>query len=249
MIKDGAIEELLGLVYVVAWSISMYPPVWINYKQKSTKAVSVDFVMLNTAGYIYLQVYTILQLYCWQTEDLVPRPKVTQFDLWYSLHGSFLNFVLLSQIVFSRRLWKFYKSSTYRRMKTGYFRILMISLITFAALSVHFIYSNLYFGWDNTRTLAYCNNLFLLKISMSLIKYIPQVKHNYDRKSVKGFAIEGVLLDCIGGIASMLQLLLQLSRDGGFSIINFLTNFGKIGLALVTLVFNFIFISQWLIYK
>ncbi|SMN20651.1 similar to Saccharomyces cerevisiae YCR075C ERS1 Protein with similarity to human cystinosin [Maudiozyma saulgeensis] len=244
------LDELLGLVYVSVWSVSMYPPLLVNYRQRSTKAISVDFAILNTAGYTYLMISMALQLYFWiEVAKDVDRPKVTQFDMWYCAHGFLLNLVLLSQIVFGRKLWNFYRDNKLRRMKQGYYRILWVSIVIFLLLTGQFVLNNMQQNWDNSRTLNYCNNLFLLKISMSLIKYIPQVKHNYDRRSVKGFAIQGVILDVTGGVASLLQLLVQLSRDQGFSLATFLTNFGKIGIALVTLIFNFIFISQWLLYK
>ena len=85
---------------------------------------------------------------------------------------------------------------------------------------------------------------------MSLIKYIPQIKHNYERKTMAGFAIESVMLDIIGGIASLSQLFLQLSQSQeGLHLTSFIANFGKISLAIVTLSFNFLFILQWLVYS
>lgn len=244
------LDDFLGLVYVSVWSISMYPPLLINYRQKSTKAISVDFAMLNTAGYTYLMISMALQLYAWnQRDNQIERPKVTQFDMWYCAHGFLLNVILLSQILWGRYLWGFFNDNKIRRMKSGYHKVLLGSIAIFTILTLQFMINTNIEGWNNIRTLKYCNNLFLLKISMSLIKYIPQVKHNYDRKSVKGFAIQGVALDVTGGIASLLQLLVQLSKDQGFTMTTFLVNFGKIGIALVTLIFNFIFISQWLMYK
>ena len=63
------------------------------------------------------------------------------------------------------------------------------------------------------------------------------------------FPIQGVFLDVTGGIASLLQLIWQLSSDQGFSLDMFVTNFGKLGLSMVTLIFNFIFIMQWFVYR
>lgn len=237
----------------------MYPPIFTNWRQRSSSAVSRDFVILNSAGYFYLMISLTLQLYKWLPvielsvedagKDLDMRPKVSNFDFWYCLHGFILNLVLGTQVIYGVKLWKFKADSHQIKMKPHYHKLLLISMIVFTALTLTFGYQNVSYGWDNVRTLSYCNNLFLLKISMSLIKYIPQVIHNYDRRSLKGFAIQSVLLDVTGGVASLSQLLWQISRDQGFSYMVFVANFGKIGLALVTLVFNFIFISQWLIYQ
>lgn len=259
MVEKWKSEDLLGLAYVWAWSVSMYPPIVTNWKQKSSSAISRDFVMLNTTGYFYLLLSLTLQLFLWlptsetKLADGSPeanmKPKVTQFDFWYCLHGFVMNIVLVSQVIYGKKLWRFKSDNHQSRMKPYYQRFLLISLVVFGILTLRFGYAVSFQGWDNLRTLSYCNSLFALKISMSLIKYIPQVFHNYDRKSMKGFAIQSVILDITGGVASLLQLVIQISNDQGINFATLVANFGKIGLALVTLVFNFTYISQWLIYR
>lgn len=249
-------SEFLGLIYVGCWSVSMYPPLWTNWKRKSASALSVDFVMLNTTGYLYLIISLILQLYCWlpplseqelTNEAISLKPKITNFDLCYCMHGFLLNLILISQLVGGKYIWGFRKERS-MRMKPIYSNILFLSLLVFGGLTLHFVNYNSKFGWDNLRTLAYCNRLFILKISMSLLKYVPQVIHNYERRSMKGFAIQGTMLDITGGIASLLQLIGQIASDKNFNSSVFMANFGKIGLAIVTIVFNFIFLSQWMTY-
>lgn len=259
MREKWKVEDILGLTYVCAWSVSMYAPVITNLKQRSSSAVSRDFVMLNITGYFYLLASLVLQLYMWipisttlpedRTIPVDLKPKVSSFDFWYCFHGFMMNLVLVSQVVSGVKLWNFKTDNHQNRMKPCYYRFLVISLLVFAILTLKFSYENSHNGWDNVRTLSYCNALFVLKISMSLIKYIPQALHNYERKSMKGFSIQSVALDITGGIASLLQLMVQISRDQGFSYMAIVANFGKIGLALVTLVFNFIFVSQWLVFR
>ncbi|CCF59027.1 hypothetical protein KAFR_0F04320 [Kazachstania africana CBS 2517] len=249
---DVSLDEVLGLVYVTAWSISMYVPLIANFKFRSTNALSIDFVILNTTGYFYLIYSVVLQVYYWQTEttSLLERPQVTKFDLWYCLHGFIINLVLLSQIYYGKLLWNFEKN-TKRRMKSIYQKVLIISVSVFIFLTARFYYfqSTNFNNWSNELLLNYCNCLFLLKMSMSLIKYLPQVKYNFERKSLKGFAVQGVILDVVGGMASLAQLIIQLNKSHGLNMHTVATNFGKIGVALVTLFFNAIFISQWLIYE
>ena len=48
--------------------------------------------------------------------------------------------------------------------------------------------------------LSYC------KVFITLIKYVPQVYLNYERKSTKGWNVWNVILDISGGIFSVLQL-------------------------------------------
>lgn len=66
---------------------------------------------------------------------------------------------------------------------------------------------------------------------------------------MKGFAISGVFLDVTGGVASIVQLIFQVLKDTTINFDTLKSNFGKIGLAIVTLMFNSIFISQWLVYE
>ncbi|CCH62902.1 hypothetical protein TBLA_0I02440 [Henningerozyma blattae CBS 6284] len=250
------IDDLLGLIYVSAWSISMYPPIIKNWKCNSSSAISIDFVLLNAAGYFYLLTSLILQVYFWipvstellNTEQQLLKPKVSVLDIIYCSNGFIMTVVLLTQVVWGRKLWNFLKDKK-RRMTNFFHKLLCLSIFCFTFITFQYIYNNIKNGWSNSETLSYCNQLFLMKISMSLVKYIPQVTYNYNRKSMKGYAIQGVFLDTIGGVASLAQLVVQLQRDQNFSFLVFITNFGKIGLGLVTLVFNFIFISQWMIYE
>lgn len=272
------LEDCLGFIYVTAWSISIYSPIWENFKCKSAKGISMDFSILNTMGYFYLLVSMILQTFYWIPHDNINNsgqvlnksklvdvnvqvsnetnlnylepPKITKFDLFYCLHGEIMNLVILSQLIWGKKLWNFHDDK-HRRMKPLYFKIFLLSIFVFIVYTIQFFHSSLFVeGWNNRTTLQYCNKLFMLKISMSLIKYIPQVKHNMDRKTVKGFSITGVILDITGGIASLLQLLLQLSHENGgkFNLMLIVLNFGKIGLSLVTLTFGFIFIIQAIVY-
>ncbi|CCK72065.1 cystinosin-like protein ERS1 KNAG_0I02800 [Huiozyma naganishii CBS 8797] len=246
-------DRVLGAVYVAAWSVSMYTPVVTNYAVRSSNGVSPDFVALNTAGYFYLVCSYLLQMFGWvpASEDSASSklvaPNVSLFDLLYCTHGELLNVVLWTQVRFGKVLWGFQHDHS-RRMKPVYYRIFALSVLVFVQLTAKFTYDCVQFGWDNHRTLRYCNRLFLLKICMSLIKYVPQVRHNHERRSVKGFSIPGVMLDIAGGVCSLLQLLLQLAGDGAFTWSLVKVNFGKIALSMVTLMFCLIFILQWVVY-
>lgn len=66
---------------------------------------------------------------------------------------------------------------------------------------------------------------------------------------MKGFAIQSTMLDVIGGVSSLMQLIWQISKEQGFNSTVLVTNFGKIGLALVTILFNIVFLSQWFLYS
>ncbi|KAM3165563.1 Cystine transporter [Lachancea thermotolerans] len=245
------LESALGYGYVIPWSVSIYPVVWHNWRHRSASAMSIDFVIINVFGYLYLLLSLWLQLFCWQTgqehEDST-RPKITAFDFYYCLHGVVMNMVVVSQVLWGNRVWNF-KSGGSPRMKPVYRKLLIGSMIVASLSAGQFLTHNFQMGWNNDNTLAFSNTLYALKISMSLIKYLPQVKHNYERKTLRGFPIQSVVCDVMGSLCSLGQLVVQVARDRTPLTTAVLSaNFGRIGIAAVTLFFNFIYISQWLVY-
>ncbi|CCK72066.1 uncharacterized protein KNAG_0I02810 [Huiozyma naganishii CBS 8797] len=250
-------DNVMGGIYVVAWSVSMYPPVTTNWHYKSTNGVSPDFVLLNTSGYMYQVISTTLQFYGWRPSSTsasrggkvpVEQPIVTTFDVWYAVHGLLLCYALLSQYILGKQLWHFSENRPVT-MKPLYKKILLLSLTLFVASTVRICVAVYTTGWDNSKLLQYTNDLYMLKISMSITKYIPQIRYNYARKSLKGFALKAVVLDIIGGVASILQLVYQLGTAHGFHWSTFVSNFGKIGMALVTILFSSVFVAQWVVYR
>ena len=268
-------EDILGIVYVAAWSVSIYPSLITNCRSKSSMGISTDFAILNVAGYGYLLLANILQLYCWvlpnesSSSSPVERPHISGFDVLYTGHGFILNVIILSQVLWGSTLWNFQDTGTdsstrrtTRRMKPLYRTFFQITLLVFTVLTLRFIYCVYLYGWDNSNTVIYCGYLSLLKISMSLVKYIPQIKYNYERNSMRGFSMVTVLLDSIGATALLTQLSLQIAREqrgrllaAGVTSGSWSTrymdmdvlkaNFGKLGLCVETLLFNIIFLVQW----
>ena len=91
--------------------------------------------------------------------------------------------------------------------------------------------------------------LGVIKLAITLCKYIPQVYANFENQSTKGFSTTSVALDFNGGILSILQLFV----DGyqlhlGFMEIIF-GNFTKLGLGLVTIMMDSILLLQATKYK
>ena len=50
-----------------------------------------------------------------------------------------------------------------------------------------------------------------MKLLVTLVKYAPQAYFNYERKSTVGWSVYPMLLDLIGGLLSLAQLLLDSS--------------------------------------
>lgn len=45
------LSEVVGWIYFVAWSVSFYPQIYINFKRKSVVGLNFDFLALNIVGF------------------------------------------------------------------------------------------------------------------------------------------------------------------------------------------------------
>lgn len=78
------------------------------------------------------------------------------------------------------------------------------------------------------------------KLLISFIKYAPAVYWNYRMKTTKGWPTLKVILDIIGGVLSLLSG--SVSTEDGINIT-------KLCLAILTLLYDFIFLGQRYRYK
>ena len=62
---------------------------------------------------------------------------------------------------------------------------------------------------DKLSWLDYLTILSIIKLVITITKYMPQAFFNFQRQSTEGWSIGNVLLDLTGGSFSMLQMLLQ----------------------------------------
>ena len=88
-----------------------------------------------------------------------------------------------------------------------------------------------------------------MKLFLTVVKYLPQLWYNYNRKNTAGFSIDAVLLDFSGGLLSLAQLLIDsfLAEDWSASIVG---NPAKWALGNITLVFDVAFMAQhYVIYR
>ena len=63
--------------------------------------------------------------------------------------------------------------------------------------------------------------LSMVKIGITLLKYIPQAHFNYQRQSTRGWTIGTVLLDLLGGTFSLAQMFINAWNHGIFLLISY----------------------------
>lgn len=77
------------------------------------------------------------------------------------------------------------------------------------------------------------------KLSISFLKYLPQMYWNWKRKSTKGWSIANILLDFTGGFFSFLQMALEAINGEDIQI-----NPVKLVLSIMCMIYDIIFVVQ-----
>lgn len=232
-------SEIIGWIYFVAWSISFYPQIYINYERQSVVGLNFDFLALNVVGFTLYAIFNLGLYFIPEIRakyaELHPRGlnPVQVNDIVFALHATFACLVTLVQCYRYERADQ--KVSLTARSILGAFAVFLgIGIILAATNTIHWI-----------DFLYYCS---YVKLTITLIKYVPQAYMNYKRKSTVGWSIGNIFLDFTGGILSMLQMIVNsYNYDDWESIFGDKTKFG---LGLFSVVFDIFFIVQhYILYR
>lgn len=229
---------VFGWIYFVAWSISFYPQIFINFKRKSVVGLNFDFLALNIVGFTLYSIFNC-GLY-WgpdiQEEYASRHPRglipVLLNDVVFGLHAMFATSITIIQCFIYERDNQ--RVSRIASCILGAIAIIVLVTLILAASGVVYWLDFLY----------YCS---YIKLAM-IIKYVPQALMNYRRKSTIGWSIGNILLDFTGGTLSMLQMILNAyNYDDWVSIFGSVTKFG---MGLFSVLFDVLFILQhYLFYR
>lgn len=105
----SAIVDILGLTYFLAWSISFYPQLILNYRRKRTDGLSPDFAYLNPLGFIALStwnggmIFSSLARSQYAARHDGHPPQVSWADLGFSAHAAVISTITLGQVWYYRR--------------------------------------------------------------------------------------------------------------------------------------------------
>lgn len=258
------ISAALGYIYFMAWSVSFYPQVISNFKRKSTVGLSPDFVLLNVIGFGCYTAYTAAFFWSPSIRNLYkdrygPDAEITvqSNDVAFAIHALILSFVTLCQMVYYNHshclrrvdtLAATGNRATLRLSKPIVLVIIAIAIISIGYPLILMLDRKRFDAGDNEDSesrfnwLGFLYVLSYIKIFISLIKYIPQVLMNFQRKSTEGWSIWNILLDFTGGTLSDLQLVLDCADLKDFSGITH--NEVKLALGSLSIVFDLIFLAQ-----
>ncbi|XP_069471298.1 cystinosin [Ambystoma mexicanum] len=227
------LDQIIGWIYFLAWSISFYPQVFENWRRKSVVGLSFDYLALNLTGFIAYSIFNVgIFWVAFIKEQFLKRyPNgvipVDANDVFFSLHAVLLTLVVIFQCCI-------YERGSQRISKVAIGFLLLAWIIAFCFLFVAV-----------SGTITWLQFLFLfsyIKLGITLIKYIPQAYMNFLRKSTEGWSIGNVLLDFTGGSFSLLQMFLQSYNNDEWRLI--IGDPTKFGLGLFSIFFDVIFIVQ-----
>uniref|UniRef100_G1LRL7 Cystinosin n=2 Tax=Ailuropoda melanoleuca TaxID=9646 RepID=G1LRL7_AILME len=227
------INQVIGWIYFVAWSISFYPQVVTNWRRKSVIGLSFDFVALNLTGFVAYSVFNIGLLWVPYIKEqfFFKYPNgvnpVDSNDVFFSLHAVALTLVVMVQCFLYER---------------GNQRVSWPA-VSFLVLSWVFVLVALILAAVGVITwLRFLFCFSYIKLAVTLVKYFPQAYMNFYYKSTEGWSIGNVLLDFTGGSFSLLQMFLQSYNNDQWTLI-----FGdptKFGLGVFSVFFDIVFFVQ-----
>jgi cystinosin len=226
-----------GYTYFLMWSVSFYPQVLSNWKRRTTAGLSTDFCCLNVTGFACYAAYNLSMYYSTSIHKQYqarhgPDAAVTvqSNDVAFAVHALLLSGITLLQIG--------YYDGFRSQQKPSKFIMAAIAVILLSITLYPVAMSALGVG----NSLDYLYLLSYVKMSVTLIKYMPQVLMNYRRKSTAGWSIWQILLDFSGGLLSDTQLVLDCWMQGDWSGIT--GNLAKFFLGFVSIFFDIIFMLQ-----
>lgn len=244
MISDSTIGEafsyILGWAYFLAWSVSFYPQMLLNWKRRTVQGLSIDFLYYNIYGFLC---YALFNIAFFWSEEIQRQYRerndgkdnlVRINDVFFAVHAFCLSVI----VVFQSFIFK--RDPTQRASRTTRY---LITVTFLGGIWTIFGASAGIYQWiDVVYYLSY------VKLAVSVIKYVPQLYLNFKRKSTIGWSIHNILLDFTGGILSIAQLLLDahLKDDWG----GVLGDPVKLGLGLTAIAFDIVFLMQhYILYR
>ncbi|XP_077518189.1 uncharacterized protein LOC144128569 [Amblyomma americanum] len=231
------LSDVVGWIYFVAWSISFYPQIYLNWKLKCVEGLSFDFVGLNLTGFLAYSFFNLGVFFSpvVQAEYRALHPTgvipVELNDIVFGLHAALATFITAVQCCIYEH--RDQRVSLPARLLLGFVwaGAAIFGVVTLAAgrhwSSPWLIY--LYY-------FSYC------KLVITLTKYMPQAYLNFKRKSTSGWSIGNILLDFTGGTLSFVQMCLIAYNYNDWT--SLFGNVVKTGLSFISMAFDVLFIVQ-----
>lgn len=227
-----SLSSVVGWAYFFCWSISFYPQLITNYKRKSVEGLSFDFLLYNTLGFLCYSTYNCAFYFSQTVKDLYNDDHdgtypVQLNDVVFSLHAEAITLLSVFQAIYYKT-----ESSDNSRLALGIVSVQVSSILLVGTLWLTDEVDVLFF-------LYWCS---YVKVSITLIKYMPQIYINYKFKTTEGWSTGNTILDASGGLLSILQMFIDSVDGESFEV--FIGDPAKLCLGLLSLTFDLILLVQ-----
>ncbi|KAL8737887.1 MAG: hypothetical protein Q9181_001259 [Wetmoreana brouardii] len=247
MASAEAIRLAKAVSRTASWSLSFYPQPLLNIRRRSTRGTTPAFPFINTLGFVSYLTYT-LALYASPLirsqyairNPSAPNPTVRFNDVVFTVHAVILSSLAWS--MFAPRLWGFSQGS--QGVGIVIYGIAAGCLLSVTALAIVIVASpgGGYEPRDGWAWIDLVYGISYLKLLITIIKYVPQIHTNYKLKSTVGWSIEQILMDVVGGVLSVGQIVIDSLLEGDWSGLT--GNPVKFVLGNVTVVADAVFLWQ-----
>lgn len=191
----AALSNVLGWTYFLAWTVSFYPQLLLNYRQQTTEGLSLDFELLNLLGFLFYSAFalafhtlpSIQQAYRDRHDG--HENKVTIQDMVFAGHAVLITAVTIAQMFY----YDGFGPTTRRLSRPISLVLLGLLATTLIALTVA--------GARGAKPSDWLDFLYILsymKLFITITKGLPQAYLNYKRKSTSGWSIHNILCDFTG---------------------------------------------------
>ena len=231
------LSAIIGWWYFTAWAVSFLPQLYLNYTRKCVVGQSFDYVVLNVLGFTSYSIYNV----AFYAVPSVQRDYRDRFGNDNNVELNDVGFAVYATLLVLINSWQIV---VYERGAQRVARWVQLLVATTLLLFVVWLCVLLY-GFHTTvffNTLDLLYGLSIVKLAVSLIKYLPQLYLNYQRQSTIGWNIWNVLLDFTGGFLSVTQQLIDCGTTGRWNGI--VGNGAKFALGSFSMVYDVAFVVQ-----
>ena len=231
------ISSVIGWWYFNAWAVSFLPQLYLNYRRHSVIGQSFDYVALNVLGFLCYSIYNVSFYFVHAVQEQY-RDRFGDENTVDPNDVGFAVYSLISCLVNSYQIYSYDRGSqVISRYTVVAIAVVAVTFLLWLILLVSGVHTTHVF---NTLDILY--GLSIIKLGVSIVKYLPQIYLNYSRRCTVGWNIWNVLLDFTGGSLSVVQMMIDCGTTGRWNGIA--GNPVKFALGSFSMVYDVVFMLQ-----
>lgn len=235
------VSATIGWMYFLIWSLSFLPQLFLNHKRKSVIGQNASYLVLNVLGFT---VYTIYNFCFFFSKEVKDEYKV-RFGSNEQVQPNDVAFAVFALVATLYNCWQYVPSlSGYERGAQTVERPIRIFIVV--SVIVASIWGIALAAGARTtyffQPLDLLYGLGVIKLAVTVIKYVPQILLSYRRKTTIGWNVWNVMMDLSGGVLSLAQEIMDAGETGDWNAM--VGNPIKFGLGFFSVVYDIVMLVQ-----